>query len=166
MSGQAGNNERPQEGKGGFVYVVGAKGSSLVKVGFSKDPESRLMELQVGSPLKLYLEGIWRGTRADECEIHLLLKDSRSHGEWFDAGLRQVSRVITDKLGIETGLREAHLELLQLAVERLRETGMVVGVTSENGVIRIEIHGARICASCQVWTTEQTKCPACGSQIA
>lgn len=165
MSGQVGNNKRPQEGKSGFVYVVGAKGSSLVKVGFSKDPESRLAELQIGSPLKLYIEGVWRGSKTDECEIHVLLKDSRSHGEWFDAGLRQVSRIITDKLGIEIGLKEAHLELLQLAVERLRETGMVVGVRSENGIISIEIHGATICQNCQVWTTEQTKCPACQTQI-
>lgn len=82
MSGQAGNNERPQEGKG-FVYVIHAVGTNRIKIGYSVDPEKRLAQLQTGSPYELRLLAKWPGTIEAEQRAHQCLTQYRCGGEWF-----------------------------------------------------------------------------------
>jgi hypothetical protein len=167
MSGQAGNNERPQEGKG-FVYIIRSRKPNLAKVGFSKHPEDRLSELQTGSPSKLELAGCWPATREDETAIHKALHAHWSHGEWFN--LDQAWDAVTERLGMEADLKEAYLDILRQSVERLAWEGVTIMVTALPPIrempqrILIEIWGAAICPNCQAWT-EQANCPACGNQI-
>ena len=94
MSGQAGNNGRPQEGKDGFVYVIHAVGTSRVKVGYSADPEKRLLELQTGSPFPLSLVGRREGDRSLERAVHDRLRDHLQIGEWFDIDPAQCWEIV------------------------------------------------------------------------
>ena len=55
----------------------------MVKFGISKTPQKRLMDLQVGSPVRLELFASIKGTRELEKKIHQSLRHLRSHGEWF-----------------------------------------------------------------------------------
>jgi Meiotically up-regulated gene 113 len=80
----------------GFVYLIQVDGSERVKIGFSLSPETRLKQLQTGSPFPLSLVGQWPGTPADERRIHRLFADCRSHLEWFLAPAEIVSRVISE----------------------------------------------------------------------
>lgn len=68
----------------GFVYVIHAIGTNRVKVGFSKEPEKRLKELQTGSPYKLSLLTQWPGNETDERRAHARLRRYKIGGEWFD----------------------------------------------------------------------------------
>src|SRR5262249_13958519 len=69
-------------------YVIHAKSSSLFKLGISNDPNARLRDLQVGSPvpLKLIAATVVKSME-DERYAHQILAQWHSHGEWFDLGL-------------------------------------------------------------------------------
>lgn len=56
---------------------------------------------------------------------------------------------------------EVELSLLQSVFDQALEAGMRAKLSSQDNIIRIEIHGARICPECQVWTTS-TPCQTCG----
>lgn len=67
------------------LYIIKAEGSDLVKVGSSKAPSRRLVRLQTGSPLRLYIDRYMVGAAIFEKDIHLDLttRGLHSHGEWF-----------------------------------------------------------------------------------
>lgn len=74
--------------RGSTVYVIGADGVSLVKIGRAVDVAHRLQNLQSGSPVKLRLLGVYAGIdgRILERSLHTELAPARRHGEWFDLG--------------------------------------------------------------------------------
>ena len=65
-----------------FVYVIGAPGMPLVKIGKSTDPVARLGTLQTGCPMKLELVAILK-PNVTEYQWHKKFRDQRRHGEWF-----------------------------------------------------------------------------------
>lgn len=70
----------------GCIHFVEAEGMDRVKIGWtSGDPQKRLRQLQIGSPVKLRLMGTAQGTIRDERELHRRLAASRVEGlsEWF-----------------------------------------------------------------------------------
>jgi hypothetical protein len=70
----------------GFVYFIACPEAGRVKIGYTgKSPESRLRNLQTGSPTQLKLMCWQPGTRQDEQHLHDLLSPFRIHGEWFEA---------------------------------------------------------------------------------
>lgn len=70
------------------AYVIAADGSPLVKIGQAVDVAHRLMNLQSGSPVRLYVLATFEGRdgRALERQLHRELAHARKHGEWFDLG--------------------------------------------------------------------------------
>lgn len=66
----------------GYVYAI-ADDRGFVKIGWSKTPERRLAEMNVGAPIKHTLIGYIPGTKADEAEAHAKLNAWRQRGEWF-----------------------------------------------------------------------------------
>jgi hypothetical protein len=83
----------------GYVYVIGAAGSDLVKIGYARNVESRLSDLQCGSPLKLYVVAKFRGSREDEAHAHRHFAPFRRHGEWFTSEVRRSAQDAATKLG-------------------------------------------------------------------
>lgn len=69
----------------GYLYIVSAEGSNLIKIGVSSRPRSRLRNLQCGSPLKLKFDLLIKGSAVYEAVVHAYLKAKglHSHGEWF-----------------------------------------------------------------------------------
>lgn len=84
----AAHNGAAARARGFQVYVIGAEGSPLVKIGRAVDVPHRLQNLQSGSPVKLTLLGVFSGPdgRALEHSLHVELAAARRHGEWFDLG--------------------------------------------------------------------------------
>lgn len=71
-----------------YLYLVGADVGPL-KVGMTRNLVERFGALQKGSPLIISLIGVWRAhdwrlVAAAEYEVHAEMKDSHSHGEWFN----------------------------------------------------------------------------------
>jgi hypothetical protein len=70
---------------GSFVYVISGE-HGMVKVGVSTDPNTRIADLQTGSPFRLQFEliGMTTGQGYDiESLAHEMLDKHRAEGEWF-----------------------------------------------------------------------------------
>jgi hypothetical protein len=76
----------PQSSPGGWVYVIGAAESSVVKIGKAADIERRRRNLQTASPLKLVTRWATPGDRKLERWLHVEFDHLRVEGEWFDFG--------------------------------------------------------------------------------
>ena len=63
------------------VYFARAVG--LVKIGWAKNVQARLRELQTGCPVDLHLLATTPGERTDERSYHRRFCDFRARGEWF-----------------------------------------------------------------------------------
>lgn len=91
-----------------YVYFIEAfRETPLVKIGKAKNPEARLRNLQVGSPVKLKMIGQVK-CKSDfhalqvEKFAHNLFYKQRRRGEWFR-------------------LSEKHREMLKRVVEKANE---------------------------------------------
>lgn len=65
----------------GHVYFI--KRRSLVKIGFSVNPTSRIKTLELQAGQKVKIIGIFPGTVEDEHALHAKFKQHRVMGEWF-----------------------------------------------------------------------------------
>lgn len=67
-----------------MIYVVqmGGEGGP-VKIGISKNPSARLLDLSVGSPLPVVLLATMEGDRPEEAALHRRFMEYRLNGEWF-----------------------------------------------------------------------------------
>ncbi len=72
--------------KSGFIYVVLAKGTNRLKIGWTADSTlGRLQDLQVACPFPLELLAVLPGSMLDERKFHARFRRFRVHGEWFEA---------------------------------------------------------------------------------
>lgn len=66
-----------------MIYLMACEEMGVCKIGFSKDPERRLAEVQTGCPYNVRLASVREGCSALEREIHNRLQFYRTVGEWF-----------------------------------------------------------------------------------
>lgn len=66
-----------------MIYFIQESSRGLIKIGLAVDPQSRLIELQVGSPHTLTLLLVVDGDRDDERRLHRRFSRHRVRGEWF-----------------------------------------------------------------------------------
>lgn len=67
----------------GWVYFIGAPFWPVVKIGWALNPNLRLDQIRLLSPMPLYLLGGAPGTLKDEKAVHSKFAALRNHGEWF-----------------------------------------------------------------------------------
>jgi hypothetical protein len=68
----------------GSVYFIGdALGGDAIKIGWSRDPVTRLQQLQIGNPSPLKFLGCVAANRLIEPALHHLFALSSVSGEWF-----------------------------------------------------------------------------------
>ena len=70
--------------------------TSLIKIGYSKDPSNRLKQLQVGNPVRLELRttiGVSNGYQAEN-NAHQYFSDKRVNGEWFELTEKSINDYI------------------------------------------------------------------------
>jgi hypothetical protein len=81
-----------------IYFIVGGK---FCKIGFSKDPNTRLKELQTACPYKLKVVATMPGCFATELALHSVFSDQRTHGEWFHftGNLKRAVRALVDVSG-------------------------------------------------------------------
>lgn len=66
------------------LYLIEAVGQGLVKIGFTTDIERRFAQLVGENACELrLLATIPNATKEDEAAAHSLLKEFRTHHEWF-----------------------------------------------------------------------------------
>lgn len=64
-----------------MIYFIQA--NEYIKIGYSKDPQTRLKELQTGNPIKLKLLFTIPGSFEHEKSFHEIFHAQRAKGEWF-----------------------------------------------------------------------------------
>lgn len=67
----------------GFIYFIQGENGGPIKIGYTKDIEQRLKELQTGYPDILKLLIAFPGNHEYEKALHRQLKLYRLNGEWF-----------------------------------------------------------------------------------
>jgi len=68
----------------GCVYFIGEQlGGDTIKIGWSRDPVTRLQQIQVGNPTPLKIIGCVAANRLIEPALHQLFALSAISGEWF-----------------------------------------------------------------------------------
>ncbi len=67
----------------GFVYFIEAVGCNAIKIGFSRNPERRMADMQTDCPARLQLLAIKEGTRRLESQVHQAFANLHLRGEWY-----------------------------------------------------------------------------------
>ena len=73
-------DEKPKDS---YVYVIGRAWGGAVKIGFSKNPWARAVDIQTANHEKLSVLAAMRCRSHSEVEMHTILKAYRKAGEWF-----------------------------------------------------------------------------------
>lgn len=66
------------------LYVLNMRGTSMYKIGASKDIKKRIKGLQVGNPCILDIILLEKGKGALERDMHFKYRTFRKAGEWFE----------------------------------------------------------------------------------
>ena len=65
------------------LYFIQSDLTGMIKIGRSKNPKKRLLQLQTGNPNKLRLVAFFKGMGWQEKILHERLSFYRLEGEWF-----------------------------------------------------------------------------------
>jgi hypothetical protein len=95
-----------------WVYFIQAGDDGPIKIGTSRDPRKRFLELQTASPYPLHVRAIGPGGRAAEHRMHTRFAGCRLHGEWFEP-VPAIQRIV-DQLNAF----DRDLDLIAAAVSR------------------------------------------------
>ena len=140
----------------GLVYVIGAPGSGVVKIGRSVDIETRFATIQNACPTKVEVRWTTPGAAQLEGQLHAEFGHLRTFGEWFDFGdddpvaavqaaiERIQPHVATDEELQRARTRLAEVKLLRVESEALknivaRDTESVVVEALRSGLGASEI---------------------------
>lgn len=66
-----------------MLYAIQASVDGPIKLGSARDPEQRLVALQIAQHDTLRLIATWEGTSRDEAALHHRFAALRIRGEWF-----------------------------------------------------------------------------------
>lgn len=66
-----------------MIYLI-SYDNQFLKIGYTKNITKRLSQLQVSSPVKLEVLHLIDGNTILEKKLHVLFKDLRTSGEWFN----------------------------------------------------------------------------------
>ncbi len=66
-----------------MIYFIQEGNVGNIKIGYSKNPEARLKDLQVGNSSKLEIIHTEQGDKTNEKEYHKMFIDDKVGGEWF-----------------------------------------------------------------------------------
>jgi len=83
LEGMLDKTTKSKRKPGGYIYFIQGQCGGAIKIGYSKNPELRLKELQTGYPDTLVMLLMVPGNEHDEAVFHKMFKESRLRGEWF-----------------------------------------------------------------------------------
>lgn len=92
-----------------FVYLMQSLENGYYKIGISKNPNTRLKQLQTGNSSKIKIIETFESDLARNIEttLHNRYSHIKKNGEWFDLALEDEVRFVKNCKGIE----ELHIYL-------------------------------------------------------
>ncbi len=91
---RGGNISPGTNGVESSVYFIQCEETKAVKIGTSRDPEKRLLQLQTASPGKLTILGTVPGNKYREAELHNRFADRHVRGEWYSVTTEEVKAIV------------------------------------------------------------------------
>ncbi len=72
----------------GYVYVIQACDTQYLKIGKTKNPDRRILQIAPQMPFRTQYVRVWRSNfmSMGEKYLHSVFSDYRANGEWFDFG--------------------------------------------------------------------------------
>lgn len=67
-----------------MIYLIACQKTNTCKIGYSKSPENRLIQLQTGNPFPLEIIAVKEGNIEDEKLLHETFSHIKHQGEWFE----------------------------------------------------------------------------------
>ena len=129
------------------VYAIRMGASGPIKIGYSKDPVSRLKQMQTGCAEKLKIIGTMPGGKLEEKNIHMALSSEKLSGEWFNNSTSVISFLEESMGPLDLWGNIGRLPPPHMALEiamRGRELGrdsmavfLIIFSSSENGDVLI-----------------------------
>jgi hypothetical protein len=86
-------------GKVGFIYIMQDTTNHFIKIGYSNSPKYRESTLQAEKPT-IELVKYFRGSMAQEQQVHRILAKYRIRGEWFQVTTEQAEEAIKRVIGL------------------------------------------------------------------
>lgn len=117
-----------------FVYFIENTETNRIKIGHSKDVQSRLSSLNVASDAPLNLIGSIPGNSSLEKSFHEEFSDFRVRGEWFSGEIiERVREIIQEHSGkVRRLAKEA--EAIEKGLVRIREFREIIRVINNDVV--------------------------------
>lgn len=84
----------------GYIYLLRNDARRAIKIGFSRNPVSRIASLRTASPDPLIIEAILPGSKRAEMRLRGLFDHCRLNLEWFDSARATTGEIIEAYLGI------------------------------------------------------------------
>lgn len=109
----------------GYVYFIGGNVGPL-KIGYSKNPWSRVKDFQTGSAEQLSVVTTIRTTEHSEIDVHKLFASERMQGEWFER-----SDVLAEVINRIRAKKITSIEGLSVVVEQLRSNDVATTTDSD-----------------------------------
>lgn len=103
-----------------MVYFI--QDGDRIKIGFSKNPEKRLSDLQVSNSRPLVLLGTMKGGRGTEQRIHTLFEHLRITGEWFFSDPTLLHFIRNAKFAFHKQINTRSVENLSKALKYYRNS--------------------------------------------
>lgn len=145
----------------GFVYTIHAVGANQVKIGYSADPDQRLSRLQTGSATELELVATWKATDQDERELHRILAEFRTQGEWFRLSPQEARQRLDEYFSAaERDFLNALLSQLQSQLSEISERAGNVRLFQRKDGLGILLTDVQLCPRHQLMHGGQ-QCPMC-----
>lgn len=93
----------------GWVYIIRAGEDGPIKIGWSRTPARRLIDLQGAHSETLWIMGLIPGSMEYEKELHKRFAKMRLRGEWFraDRTLPHLLQLLMDEGLINVACRES-----------------------------------------------------------
>ena len=66
-----------------MIYLIVDENKNFCKIGYTENLEKRLVSIQIGNPLKLFVLSVIEGTEETEIKIHQMFLHLHKRGEWF-----------------------------------------------------------------------------------
>lgn len=77
----------------GFVYAIRDDAAQAVKIGFTRNPERRLRQLQTANATPLRTLCVFENVQAFEASLHQSFASRRMSGEWFNDADKSLSEI-------------------------------------------------------------------------
>lgn len=89
-----------------YIYLIQSLENGYYKIGVSKHPQQRILELQTGNSSKLKLIGVHQSKFVNQIERALQRRYEylRKEGEWFDLSLQEEVMFIKNCQEVEKNL--------------------------------------------------------------